>query len=360
KWTLRSMASRPILRVLDDGPVVVVSSNSPEGDRHALKARVEFLAGSPSEVFGGGPIGATSFRLERSLFSSGTLSFGGHVGSGFDEPAVLRAAYSHQFSSGERPEVAITVRRFATQGIDNNRAPLQALAVTFTNQTRLADFAELQYGSEYQSIQFLGRAAALRPFGTLDLHLSPNTVVEYRYSTLTPNLRPEKGFDSAPADLSESAPRVSLIARTPHLESPHHQEVSISRRVGNNNFQVAGFSDRVHHVALLGLGDNLADDASGSVLADPFSQNFTYNGGDFAARGVRTVMQRKFSPALTGTLDVAYGEALTLRSPSAFVLGSTAPEWAFTKARQASVAAKFSGRIPVSKTSWIASYKWHS
>ena len=360
KWTLRSMASRPILRVLDDGPVVVVSSNSPEGDRHALKARVEFLAGSTSEAFGSGPTGATSFRLERSLFSSGTLSFGGHVGSGFDEPAVLRAAYSHQFSSGERPEVAITVRRFATQGIDNNRAPLQALAVTFTNQTRLADFAELQYGSEYQSIQFLGRAAALRPFGTLDLHLSPNTVVEYRYSTLTPNLRPEKGFDSAPADLSESGPRVSLIARAPYLESPHHQEVSISRRVGKSNFQLAGFADRLSHAALLGLGDNPADDASGAVLADPFSQNFTYNGGNFTAHGVRAVAQHKFAPALTGTLDVAYGDALTLRSPSLFVLGSTPPELAFSAARQASVAAKLSGHIPVSKTSWIASYKWHS
>ena len=108
------------------------------------------------------------------------------------------------------------------------------------------------------------------------------------------------------------------------------------------------------------MGDNAADDSSGAILADPFSQSFTYNGGAFGSSGVRAVMQRKFAPALTGTLDVSYGDALTLRSPSSFVLGTTPPELAFATARQASVAAKFSGRIPVSKTSWIASYKWHS
>src|SRR5919109_1401961 len=60
KWTLRSMASRPILRVLDDGPVVVVNSNNSGHEGHALKARVEFLAGSAGEAFGGGSAGATS------------------------------------------------------------------------------------------------------------------------------------------------------------------------------------------------------------------------------------------------------------------------------------------------------------
>src|SRR5437868_4098919 len=97
KWTLRSMASRPILRVLDDGPVVVVSDNGGR-DQRALKAHVEFLAGSSSEGFGSSAGRATSFQMERSLFSAGTLSLGGNVGGSFDEPAVFRAAYAHQFS----------------------------------------------------------------------------------------------------------------------------------------------------------------------------------------------------------------------------------------------------------------------
>ena len=40
KWTLRSVANRPILRVMDGGPIVVQ-----QGNDRALKARVAFVAG---------------------------------------------------------------------------------------------------------------------------------------------------------------------------------------------------------------------------------------------------------------------------------------------------------------------------
>jgi len=73
---------------------------------------------------------------------------------------------------------------------------------------------------------------------------------------------------------------------------------------------------------------------------------------------VRAVAQRNFNSNLTGTLDVAYGGALTLRSPGSFVIGSMPANEAFTEVRQTAIAAKLAGRIPASKTSWIASYRW--
>src|SRR5512138_478795 len=51
KWTLRSTSNRPILRVAEDGPLVVASTSEAAGDR-VLKARVAFLAGSDAEGFG--------------------------------------------------------------------------------------------------------------------------------------------------------------------------------------------------------------------------------------------------------------------------------------------------------------------
>src|SRR5208283_5236111 len=50
KWTLRSVANRPILRVLEDGTTVVAQSG--EAANHGLKGSVTFLAGSPGQGFG--------------------------------------------------------------------------------------------------------------------------------------------------------------------------------------------------------------------------------------------------------------------------------------------------------------------
>src|SRR5205085_11907890 len=114
KWTLRSMANRPILRVLDNGPLVVVANSDNQNDR-VIKARVAFMAGAEGDGFGSSADQSTSFKVEKSIFSSGTLSLGGNVGQTVDAPAVLRAAYSHQFADGERPQISATVRRFAPQ-----------------------------------------------------------------------------------------------------------------------------------------------------------------------------------------------------------------------------------------------------
>src|SRR5580700_5924651 len=84
-------------------------------------------------------------------------------------------------------------------------------------------------------------------------------------------------FRSAPADLSESDPRVSLQNFASKIERAHHQELNISRRFGNTNVQFAVFSDRVADTALTGAGEVTA--AGGFVLPDVYSGTFSYEGG---------------------------------------------------------------------------------
>ena len=117
------------------------------------------------------------------------------------------------WTTGSEPSLAVTVRRFAPSDPNLHNAALQALAVAAGDEFSVGDVLEFKFGSELQSIQFLGRVTAFRPYGSADLHLSPNTVLEYAYATSRPDLRgdDQKGFDSAPADLSESNPRVSLL-----------------------------------------------------------------------------------------------------------------------------------------------------
>jgi hypothetical protein len=242
KWTLRSAANRPILRVLDDGPMIVTASES--RDDQTLKARVAFVAGSDADGFGNTGDMSTRFAIEHSLFSTGRLAFAGNVGSDANQ-GVLRASYSHRLPNGSTPEIALTVRRFATLNAPSHLLAAQALSLTSSDTMTLADRLELRFGSEFQTLQFLGRASAIRPFGSADFHLTPDTVVEYQYATTVPSTRFSKGFDTSPADLTESDPRMTIARAEPAIERARHQEISLSHRLGNTSVQLAAYSDHV-------------------------------------------------------------------------------------------------------------------
>ena len=135
----------------------------------------------------------------------------------------------------------------------------------------------------------MGRVNTFKPFGSADLHISPNTVVEYQYASSIPNTGVEVVLaatfgtsNSASSDLSETAPRMSMTNFTPAVERAHHQEVSVSQRIGKNNMQVAFYSDNIVDPMLTGVGEMTAE--SGDVLPDIYSGTFSYQGNDFSTQ----------------------------------------------------------------------------
>jgi Carboxypeptidase regulatory-like domain len=347
KWTLRSVANRPVLRVFNP-------ATGAELVDHNLKASVSFLAGSAAEGYGSGSDMSTGFSVERSIFSVSRVGLKGSVGYGETLPsAVLRASYSHALPDGSGPSVAVTMRRFAPSDPSLHYAALQSLALNAADNFAVGDVVELKFGSELQTIQFLGHVTAFRPYGSVEVHASPNTLVEYDYATSVPSTRAEKGFDSTTSDLSEADPRISMVNFATRLERAHHQELSLSRRVGRNNMQVAVFSDRVANTALIGTGGVTA--AGGFLLPDVSSGTFTFAGDTLNSRGLRLVLQRKLYSDLTATLDYACGDVLDLARPDVEL--QDAGRWISTQRRHA-LAAKFNGTLPHSHTRWIASYRW--
>jgi hypothetical protein len=351
KWTLRSVANRPILRY-DDGPTVVVAKG--EGSERALKGRLAFVAGSDSGGYGGASDVSTRFSLEHSLFTSGTLALNGNLAYGNGAPTtVLRTSYSHRFANGSHPEVALTVRRFSAP--DPSLHSLQALALTASDGITLGDLLELNFGSELQTIQFMGRVNAFRPFGSAVVHVSPNTVVAYSYATSIPNARMEKGFDSSPADLSETNPRMTLAGYNSALERARHHELSVSWRIGKTSVQLAGFSDQIKNTALVGVGDTSSE--GGEILPDVYSGSFSYQGKELETSGLRVVLERKLNDDVTATFDYGYGGVLDLDREGQNL--NSARSAMRTVSRHA-LAAKLNGRVPRVKTHWIASYRWTS
>jgi hypothetical protein len=197
-WVLRSTANRPVLRVLADGsPVMLAKAKETSPD---LRGTLSFVAGSSSQGFGSVSDMSTGFLVEKSFFSADTLQFKGDLGYGPGLPnAVVRTSYKHQMANGSTPEISLTMRRLSSPDWGLHNADLQALALATSDDVAIGDVLELKFGSELQSIQFLGKVTALRPFGSISAHLSPDTVLTYRYSTSRPDSRVEKGFESAPA-----------------------------------------------------------------------------------------------------------------------------------------------------------------
>ncbi len=350
KWVLRSSSNRPILRILDDNNGTLVAEQQ-KGD-HDLKGNLSFVAGSASEGFGS-TAESTTFAVERSIFSSDTVGLAANVGYGTASPAsVVRASFSHKMDDGSQPQVALTLRNLPAP-FTMPSANLQAFSLTTSDTFALGDTIEFNFGSELQTIQFLGRVTAFRPFGSADYHVSPNTVVEYRYATSEPDSSIENGFTTAPADLSDSQPRVTMVGYASAIEHAHHHELSVSRRMGNTKLQLAAFYDRVVDPALTGVGDIGTED--GMVLPDIYSGTFTYQGNDLKTEGVRLVLQHKLNDNLTTTLDFESGGTLNLERSNISV--ADAQNYIGTRNRH-SVAAKLNGTVPKTKTRWIASYRW--
>src|SRR5208283_296814 len=300
-----------------------------------------------------------AFSVERSIFRTAIIGLAGDLGypGGGTPDGVVRASYRRQKEDGWSPTIALTVRRFSTPDAVPHGGALQALALSYSDGFSVGDLLDFQFSGNAEAIQFLGREAnAFRPAGAVDLHLTPDLILEYRYTTEEPNTRASKGFDTAPADLSESAPRMTMVDGMPLLENAHHHEFSLSQRIGTNDkVQVAYFSDRIKDPALLGIG--VIGIGADDILPDVYSGTFSFNGGLLEAQGVRLVLQHRFNAAVTATLDYAYGGVLELEQPYVdwnAVRGSLDHGWRHT------AALKLNGGIPHCKTRWIASYRWTS
>jgi len=164
-----------------------------------------------------------------------------------------------------------------------------------------------------------------------------------------------KGFDSAPADMTESGPRMTLLGAQSVLERARHQEISFSHRRGKLSLQAAYFHDAISNSALTGVGEVSGD--INNLLPDAYSGTFAYNAGNLETNGVRFVIQRQLPDGITATLDYAYGGVLDLNEGSQRLDDVRSQ---IVDSYRHSVAAKITGSLPHAKTQWITSYKWTS
>jgi hypothetical protein len=356
-WTLRSAANRPLLRWLEDGPLVVVTDR--RGSAPRLKARL--MATGQAGTFGeSGQRFATTVEdtptdsrelLARVDFAPGT-------DAGMESMLGFRQDLG--FAGSVQSVAAISVHPEEADG--SGGQGLDEAAIRSSETMHLGDAIEADAGATEVIGRFAGQSpqtvSAGLPFATVAWR-DGNTSVRYRMATMVqdPNAHDET---EAAAWLPELSERNGDLV----IERGLHQEIGWERRTEGSGMAVLVYSDRINNPILEAMtrfaaGDSAQAPIAAAALLDPTSGLLRAAGPGFSTTGVEATLERTLHGSSNIRLSYANGGALTmpaLRSPAGFnqVLAAAHPR------RAQAYSISLSGIVDGTGTRWRASYRWQS
>ena len=361
KWTMRSAANRPILRLAEDGDIIMVSSSVTEAPRkHSDKVRAEMTAGDGG--FGNGGV-HNVFVLDRTLDDGSGLvlhaDFGQQPGgtgirpstevaTGFETRLGFAGAGRAVVSYQSHPEL---VSSGGTPGLD-------AMQVSSAQQMQIGDFADVEAGGTLYVVHSLGYASGSRPFLKITAHPVKDWTVGYRMAT-SQNLQSFAGLDSVQQEL----PIAVMYQGRMQTEQGHHQEFSASRKAGPGLVQISYYRDSLDRVAVSGGGALGAADIQqaiqpgrNGIVADSTTGNFRFLSGGYKAQGVNVTLTEPLSSTMWVAVEYGTGAGLAAKDGAVMSLPTASTSLAPQVAQTATIALR--GRVVRSGTRVRASYRW--
>jgi hypothetical protein len=349
-WTLRSAANRPLLRWLEDGPLVVVSDGS--GNQPKLMARL--IATGQSGTFG-----ESGERISSSVEDTPTDSrellarvdfepdsdAGMESMLGFRQDLGFAGSVQSVAAMAVQPEVessggaGLEEAAFRSQEIMNFGDTLQAEAGANLVMGRLAGMPD-------------GGAAALLPFATVAWR-NGNSTVQYRMATMLPG-----------SDTDESEPAAFLPALVERngaiaVERGLHQEFGWQRQTDASGASLMVYADHIENPVLEAMGRfaSGAPGANAGVLFDRESDLLRVAGPDYSTTGVEASMSRRLPGGNLVRVSYASGSAMVMpalpeQSAMSQVIAAAHPHRAQT------YSLSLSGTLDGTRTRWRASYTW--
>ncbi len=361
-WTLRSAANRPILRVLGDGDVVVVSAGTEGAPRRApVKACISARSGDGGFGEGGvhtvlaldrgaedGPdaVVRTSMAAEATAYGPETAT---EIDAGYERSAGFAGVSRMAVSYASHPEMM-------SAGSTGDAMGMQVVRMVSAEKMHLGDAVDVEAGSAVYAIRTAGTALTAQPFLRVTVHPGEVWAVRYRLATE----REVQGFDGLDS-VGMTLP--TAVACGPRLctEDGIHQEIALSRRVGGGAIQASVYRDALDRQTIAGGGAmNVAELAGGGglneVVMDGATGNFRTLGVGTTTDGVSVSVTEPLSAGLWAALEYDSGVAMAMQDAGATglaeVLGGLHPE----AAEAATVAVQ--GRDLHSGTILRAAYRW--
>ena len=354
-WTLRLSANRPLLRLLQDGPLVVVTNG--EGSAPELKARVTVRGGESG--FGDGGL-HNDFEMERSPDDGRAMIFRADLSqtnlSQLDDPAVnFVAGYEQQLAPGRtfRTVAAVEARPDVAGGPASQG--LQAIEMRSGETMSLSESLQAEFGDETEAVHLGDTVLANHPFGAVTMRHG-GAYVSYRVST-APGIQQVEDLDREATVEPKLGERDGRI----RLEQGVHQELTAGRSEGPVHVKVALWREHVENPVVSGGGSiSAADWASGNLLYDETSDLLRASGQSFTGNGMLGEVERQVNGSTWVSFDVAVGDALMMdgAAPGAESLDQMLESM---KAHETPIfGAALHGKVAASGMQWRASYRWQN
>ncbi|HEX4067993.1 MAG TPA: carboxypeptidase-like regulatory domain-containing protein [Acidobacteriaceae bacterium] len=347
-WTLRLSANRPLLRLLQDGPLVVVDNG--DGSAPELKARVTVRGGA--QGFGDGGV-HNDFEMERTPDDGRAMIFRADL-SRSDVPAVnSMLGYEQQLAPGRtfRAIAAVEDRPDILGGPGS--AGLQAIEMRSGETTTLTEAVQAQFGDETEAVHLANTVLANHPFAAVTVHAG-NEMFAYRVST-APGLQQVEDLDREATTEPRLVERNGKVA----LEQGLHQEFTAGHITDGMHVKVTAWRERVENPVMSGGGTiSPADWAGGNLLYDESTDLLRAGGQGFTGNGILSEVEEQVNGSTWVSFDVALGDALMMAAAGP---GTETVEQALdsTKAHATPMySAAVRGKVAGTGTQWRASYRW--
>ena len=318
-WTLRSAANRPILRMLGDGSVVLVSSGARDAAHGApMEARVSTMSGDGG--FGGGGVHGV-VALDRAGNNGSDAAMRASVataGMGYGQaPATeLDAGYERRGMMGGGSRLVVSYashpEMMTSAGAGNgNVMGMQTMRMASAEKMQLGDSVDVEAGGTVYAIRTAGTALTAQPFLNVTVHPGEVWAVRYRMAT-SRDVQDFDGLDSIAAEL----PVAAMCGVRMCTESGMHQEIALSRRAGGGlQVQAAVYHDAIGRTSIAGTGAMGAAELAGSggasgVVVDTATGSFRLLGAGTTTNGVSLALSEPLSEGLWAALEFESGAAL--------------------------------------------------
>ncbi len=380
RWTLRSSAERPLLRLA--GSLEIEHSMEDEQSGGADEAKTDVASSLPavSDFESGGEQGSSSvrqhqelnflsgssgvtgdglqqsWRAERETVRGGILSVrtsvGGHS-EGEGAPAISLSMGYQQGNSFTHSQYRV-VAGFSSlpEVVGIGGAGYQAATLATGERIVLGDLVTIDAGTLLSAERLVSSRVSTAPFLRLLVHPAGDLAVMYRYA----GSREAQSLDDLDAVPMRRTPLSDAQGR-PIGRAASHQELALSRSTDFDVATLAVYRDAFAAGAVEGGGATSADGfANMPVLANRGSGQFVVALDGYTAQGVSASWTHSFSADLKATLEADFGTTLavqgskvtTLRSLQESIAGCSRP----------ALTADVVGQVPKTATTFEVRYHW--
>jgi hypothetical protein len=358
-WTLRSSASRPILRWVDDstGKVNSVDYSSSATERsHKVMSENRLAVISDDSGFAHGGV-HQSLSMER-VHPDGVGSIlradlsgartpypvapSADVVVGFERGTAWNGYQRTLLSYHLHPEL---VGRGSSNG-------MQAATIRSAQRVELGDTVMIDAGSMLREVNMAGNAVSMLPFVRVSVKPAEHVILTYGYAT-SGELQSLDDLDRVEVEMPVA------VAMNGHLRTQRgvHQSLALSGRAGRSVMEIAIYRDKIEAAPIAGTGVlTSAEIAAGGVVADPTTQSFRALSGGYVSSGYQVLLKEELTKAISLTGQYETGSALIADGKSdasvQAVLGSLRP------LRTYAATVSLNGRILRTGTRIRAAYRW--